>query len=494
MHQNMILRRRSHQAVSLLVWLSLLASAVFLRSSGLESVHAAHFAASQPLIPANLCSETGPKICYVDKDAPGPTHSGDDWTNALTNLQGALDLVVDGDQIWVAAGIYTPTHQILTTDTRTATFSPVDGVQIYGGFNGDETSLSQRDWRAHPSILSGDLNGDDVVDTFENNAENSYHVVNAGNLDKTSTRLDGFIIQGGNANINNEARKIAYGGGLYNNNNLGSPSMANLIFYKNYALVGGGLYNINADALVVNVSWIGNQADFGAAVRNIDCSPTLVNALFIGNVAEYVGGAIYNSNGQPNINNCTAANNSTRRSQGEFGGGGAVFNDKITHLYLNNCILWGNTSGADTPDQVYNEEIPGDLLNSSYTELHSSLYPNGCSGFGSTCYEAEVKTDPLFVNLPGLDGIIGTLDDNVRLMPGSPAINAGDNTNVGLDDLDINNNGIITETLPYDLDYAKRFVQAVPGYLSYLNHNTPPVVDLGVYESTPILFMPLIRK
>ncbi len=93
--------------------------------------------------------------------------------------------------------------------------------------------------------------------------------------------------------------KTAYGGGLYNNNNLGSPSMANLIFYKNFALVGGGLYNINADALIVNVSWIGNQGDFGAAVRNIDCSPTLVNALFVGNISEYVGGAIYNSNGRP---------------------------------------------------------------------------------------------------------------------------------------------------------------------------------------------------
>ncbi len=111
-----------------------------------------------------------------------------------------------------------------------------------------------------------------------------------------------------------------------------------------------------------------------------------------------------------------------------------------------------------------------------------------------TCYEAEVKTDPLFVNPPGVDGIIGTLDDNLRLMPGSPAINAGDNTNVTLDDLDINYNGIITETLPYDLDDAKRFVQAVPGISITGHHNTPPVVDLGAYEATPMLFLPLIRK
>ncbi len=52
-------------------------------------------------------------------------------------------------------------------------------------------------------------------------------------------------------------------------------------------VVGGGLYNVNADALIVNVAWIGNQGDFGAAVRNIDSSPTMVNALFVGNIAEY---------------------------------------------------------------------------------------------------------------------------------------------------------------------------------------------------------------
>ena len=39
-YQYMILERLSHPVISLLVWLSLLAATVFLRSSGLESVQA----------------------------------------------------------------------------------------------------------------------------------------------------------------------------------------------------------------------------------------------------------------------------------------------------------------------------------------------------------------------------------------------------------------------------------------------------------------------
>ena len=490
MPQNKRLERRSYQSIGLLVGFALLAVLVILCSSAQQSAQAARFASVPRSRQVGSRSEApSAATIYVDQHATG-SNSGANWDNAFNLLQDALDIALDGDQIWVAQGIYTPTTGI----TRTATFELVDGVQMYGGFEGDETSLNERDWRAHSTILSGDLKGDDVVRTFANNDENAYHVVTAGNLDRTYTRLDGFIIQGGNANINDEARKTAYGGGLYNNNNTGSPSLANLIFYKNYALVGGGLYNINADALVVNVSWIGNRADFGAAVRSIDCSPTLVNALFIGNSAENVGGAIYNSNGQPIIKNCTIANNSTRLSKGEGGGGGGAYSDKKTHLYLNNCILWGNTSGESNPDQVFNEEIPGDLINSSYTELHSSLYENGCTGFGTTCYELEINSNPLFVNPAGVDGIIGTLDDNLRLQASSPAINAGDNSNVALDDLDINYNGILTETLPYDLDGARRFVQAVPQVRNHFNNGIPPIVDLGAYEATPVLFLPLIRK
>jgi len=116
----------------------------------------------------------------------------------FTNIQEALEIANSGDQIWVASGIYTPTHQTLVTDTRTATFSLLEGVEMFGSFIGNETSLTQRNWRLNPTILSGDLNGNDLTTDFPDGstyAENSYHVVTADYLNQP-TRLDGFIIQG----------------------------------------------------------------------------------------------------------------------------------------------------------------------------------------------------------------------------------------------------------------------------------------------------------
>ena len=471
MFQNKTFGMLFYLALSLVIWLSFLTPAIYTPAAGQASKYFANSSTRLVFDRPNLSPEapSSALTIYVDKRATG-SETGADWVNAKTGLQDALEIVTSGDQIWVATGIYTPTHQTLRADTRTATFSMSEGVKIYGGFNGNETSLTQRNWRAHPSILSGDLNGDDVVDSFTNNSENSYHVVTAAGILNTNTRLDGFTIQGGNANGIGQHQ---FGGGLYNQPSTGSPSLVNLVFYKNFAEMGGGLYNVSSDALIVNAAWIGNKSDFGGGIRNYDSNVFLYNTLFVGNTSYTRGGAIYNSGSHPVFINCTVAYNSA----GESAGG--LLNDKdLTGTpswnEFKNCIIWGNT-----PDQISNEVTPA-----STTELYSTLIQGGCTGVGVSCFLAILDSDPLFIDPAGADAIIGTQDDNFRLRTNSPAIDKGENAAVPKDDLDINYNGNVTETLPLDLGDFRRF----------MGRGTPPRVDMGAYEAKPTLFLPLIQK
>jgi hypothetical protein len=104
------------------------------------------------------------------------------WANAC-ELQYALGSAAATDEIWVAAGTYYPTDG---TD-RTVSFSLVNGVGVYGGFNGTESTLIERDPVTNVTILSGDIGVTDDI------SDNSYHVVTGGGTDNSAI-LDGFTV------------------------------------------------------------------------------------------------------------------------------------------------------------------------------------------------------------------------------------------------------------------------------------------------------------
>ena len=91
------------------------------------------------LAPAPAYAQSG-TIYYV-RPTGNDSNSGLAWNTAFATLQQALATATTGAQIWVAAGTYYPDEgPSQTNDDRASTFSLKDGVAVYGGFAGTETS------------------------------------------------------------------------------------------------------------------------------------------------------------------------------------------------------------------------------------------------------------------------------------------------------------------------------------------------------------------
>ena len=315
---------------------------------------------------------------------PSAAGTGDclSWANACP-LRTALTNATSGDQIWVAAGAHTPS----ATGDRTATFQLKNGVAVYGGFpNVGDPVFTDRNPAVNVTVLSGDLNGDDVG--FNNNGENSNHVV----MGATGATLDGVTISGGNADWSYSSYQ---GGGMYNSGS--SPALSNVVFSGNTAYSGGGMYNTSSSPTLSNVTFSGNTAYAGGGMYNPSSSPTLSNVTFSGNSATY-GGAIYNYYGHPVLSNVTFSGNSAT-----YGGG--MFNDS-SHPQVRNSILWG-----DSGDEIRNN-------NATPTVADSVVQGGYASGTNI------ITADPLLGTLGNYGGSLQTFP----LRPGSSAIDAGNPT------------------------------------------------------------------
>jgi hypothetical protein len=328
-----------------------------------------------------------PAIICVDQDATG-ANNGTSWIDAFTTLQPALDAAKIGDQIWVAEGTYLPTREFISGDPRSVSFQMKNGVAIYGGFAGSESSVEERDWVNNPSILSGDIGIPDVI------SDNSYHVFYhpTGTNLNSSAILNGFVITGGNS---------SEGGGMSNTQS--SPALANCTFKGNFAeFAGGGMRNSYSSPTLMNVTFSGNSAGYyGGGIFNYNSSPTLTNCIFSGNsVSNYGGGGMANDAfSSPIITNSTFSGNSA-------GYGGAVHNNISSPVYTN-CILWGDTPNEITSDYEFGNPIV------TYSDVQ-----------GGHVGEGNLDLDPLLIDPANGDFHLGA---------GSPVIDMGSNASVSVD-------------------------------------------------------------
>jgi len=346
---------------------------------------------------------------YVRTGASG-NNDGTSWDDAFTDLQDALTASTLNDQIWVAAGTYFPGN------TDAATFHLSYDLELYGGFAGIETSIGDRNIENNPTILSGDLNGDDVDNDFETNREdNVLNVMRIENMVTTATVIDGFIIEGGQADGDTLLLSEVRGAGVWT---YGAAQFFNCTFRQNYATYfGGGLYFRDALAAggktenclfesnacgiggggmiaafipgvgieVDNCEFTDNYADVGAGGYFTNAQLTVNNSVFTGNIAESIGGAVRcffsGENQTCEISNSTFTNNMTNRSGGAIGiytpANNAASVISSCTFEDNKSTLGGAVYWESEGDNNHNSIIACNFENNSASPLSPGSTPDG---------------------------------------------------------------------------------------------------------------------
>jgi hypothetical protein len=239
----------------------------------------------------------------------------------------------------------------------------------------------------------------------------------------------------------------------------------------------GGAISANGPLVVVNSRFLANAA--GKGIRSgdggsggaISSSHVLiaVNCEFLANAGgpadpagtpggnDGTGGAVH-ALSFALLSNCTVASNTG-------GGEGAG----VDGAELENSIVYGNTSAE------FGQSIIAQIVNGSPWYCLVQGWPSAArDAYGNS------SANPLFVDLLGPDQIAGTIDDNPRLSPGSPAIDSADTTVLMHDLVDVDHDLDVNEWIPVDLAGLARRLD--DPYVLDTGLGSVPIVDRGAYE------------
>lgn len=291
-------------------------------------------------------------VLFVRASAAGGG-DGRSWSGALRSLRAALDMAaVDPsiDQVWVAAGRYTP-----AASDRAASFRMRSGLAVYGGFAGSETQLSQRNPRVNITTLSGDLRNDDGPG-FTRRGDNSRQLVTAADI--AGARLDGFTIGGGNADFPGDA--LTGGGAAHLQRSV--MTVAGCIFRDSMAGgtapdlggFGGALLIRGGDVRVESCRFEGNRGMNGGALGIAGFEPdrtdiatvvSVEDCEFISNFSpSQTGGAIWSATGDPLfggvVGKITARRCRFENNRAEYWG--AWIDQNTPELRVEDCTFRGN--------------------------------------------------------------------------------------------------------------------------------------------------------
>ncbi|WP_127124828.1 MBG domain-containing protein [Pseudoflavitalea rhizosphaerae] len=338
-----------------------------------------------------MAGRRAPEQFFVKPIASG-NGSGSSWDNASADLQAMIDAAAAGDEIWVAAGTYKPASLpggSNTSGPRDVAFVLKSDVKIYGGFNGTETTMSQRNIATNTTTLSGDIG------VASDASDNAYHVVVSIN-NSAGTALDGVTVSGGNANgegfysIDGRSVYRYCGGGILARGS--SATFGNITVASNQCATagsgngsGGGIFSFNSSLVIKDAKLQQNKASsstsaggFGGglcmigtadSVNNTSFSnvtvtgnettnagagifvqawskPAFTDVSFTENIAGTSAGGLIILGSSAGNNVATLTNVSFNKNKANGGSGGALFLSNYVNATTNNLSFTENESSA----------------------------------------------------------------------------------------------------------------------------------------------------
>jgi len=311
-----------------------------------------------------------PLLAFAATHTVQPNGLGD-----FPTIQAAVNAAVDGDVIELTDGVFNgPGNRNVRYHGKAITIRSHSGdpqtciVDVEGEFNGiNERAFSFDRHEGPDAVLAG------------------ITIIN-GNADGPCPGCDGGAVFCHDA----------------------SPTIENVVFAGNNALLGGALYAFLGSPRVINCRFIGNSAESGGGVFFDDNTEILFDrCVFYGNEASVSGGAIA---GEP-YSTVTVTNATLSHNASPDGGGIAMRHGNWT---ITNTLIAFSSMG----EGVFPSSAP--TLSISYCDIYGNR-DGDWTGILSDLLgvDGNVAVDPLFLRTVNAGG-------DCRIVGKSPCIDAGD--------------------------------------------------------------------
>lgn len=353
---------------------------------------------------------------YVDANASG-ANDGSSWIDAYTTIDAALAVAGPNRKIWVAKGVYMPSAQNTPLEINDTSIS------IFGGFDGTETQLSDRDLTlintTNATVITGDMNGDDIDGDFTSNkSDNADRLIL---VDATNITIDGFVLENiydNSSNALNQDNGVIYS--RYNGAStwIENLSIKNCSFKNNYSndfLIKG--FGLRDNFKLYNVSFTNNVSTGQSIIllhtdRFNNIYADFSNVLFAYNETKF---SVINAYRIPDgsftnyrdldliITNSSFINNNVVNVNNTSYGQAIIMGSDNTrgHLEINNSIFFGNTLNGTYADRDISYGTQGNhyelVINNSITQITNN---GGASGaFAAPSFNNVQDLDPNTVSL-----------------------------------------------------------------------------------------------